>query len=161
MVGLRGTEEAAGLLSLDAGLGGATRGLAGMVEVAAGFVGFGIVLRGAGMAGVRVALLDRDEGAADEDLCCVGGFILLGLAAVVAADLDVGGAGMALETGAGLGNCEGFLFTVGSLEDGRGMPRGMPVGLAAVCGGSMFGGMLWQHRRWQACLFQTARAVVG
>ena len=76
--------------------------------------------------------------------------ILLGLAVVVvvAVGFVVDGAGMPLETGAGLGNCEGFLFTVGSLEDNRGMPRGMPVGLAAVCGGSMFRGVVWQHRHW-------------
>lgn len=132
------TEEATGLRNLDDGLGGGTRGLAGIVEVAAGFVGLGIALRGVGMAGVRVVLLDLEEGAADADLCCAGGLILLDLAVVVVVvgvglGIGFGGAGTVLETGAGLGSCEGFLFTVGSLEDKRGMPRGMPVGLAAVC----------------------------
>lgn len=141
MAGLGGTEEAAGLRNLDDGLGGATRGLAGIVEVAVDFVGLGIALRGVGMAGVRVVLLDLEEGAADDDLCCAGGLILLDLAVVVVVGVglgvDLGGAGIALETAAGLGSCEGFLFTVGSLEDKRGMPRGMPVGmpvgLAAGC----------------------------
>lgn len=96
--------------------------------MAAGFVGFGIALRGVGTAGVRVVLLDLDEGVVVV-LCWRGGLTLLDLA-------NVGGAGMALGTGAGagVGRCdwEGFLFTTGSL-DKRGMPRGMPVGLAVVC----------------------------
>lgn len=50
-----------GLRSLEAGLGGAIRGLGGTVEVAAGFDGLGIALRGVGTVGVRVVLLDLDE----------------------------------------------------------------------------------------------------
>ena len=137
---LRGTEGGGGLLSLEAGLGGATRGLGGivdvaagfggMVEVAAGFVGLGIALRGVGMVGVRVVLLDLAEGAV-ADLVCKGGLTLLGLVEDV-----VDGGGIALGTGAGagagVGRLEGFLFPTGSL-DKRGMPRGMPVGLAVVC----------------------------
>jgi hypothetical protein len=120
----RGTEDGGGLLSLEAGLSGAARGLGGTFEVAAGFVGLGIALHGVGIVGVRVVLLDLDEGAV-ADLVCKGGLTLLGL-------VDVGGTGMALGTGAGAGSCEGFLFPTGSL-DKRGMPRGMPVGLAVVC----------------------------
>ena len=121
---LRGTEVGGGLLSLEAGLGGAARGLGGIDEVAAGFAGLGIALRGVGIVGVRVVLLDLDEGAV-ADLDWRGGLTLLGL-------VEVGGAGIALGTGAGAGSCEGFLFPTGSL-DKRGMPRGMPVGLAVVC----------------------------
>jgi hypothetical protein len=60
---LRGTEVGGGLRSLEVALGGATRGLGGMVEVAADFAGLGIALRGVGTVGVRVVLLDLDEGA--------------------------------------------------------------------------------------------------
>jgi hypothetical protein len=119
-----GTEAGGGLLSLEAGLVGAARGLRGMFEVATGF-GLGSARRGVGMVGVRVVLLDLDEGAVAA-LVCRGGLTLLGLV-----DVD-GGAGIALGTGAGAGSCEGFLFPTGSL-DKRGMPRGMPVGLAVVC----------------------------
>jgi hypothetical protein len=140
---LRGTEVGGGLLSLEAGLGGATRGLGGMLEVATGFAGLGIALRGVGTVGVRVVLLDLDEGAVI-DLCWIGGLTLLGLASVC-------GAGIALGVGAGAGvgrcDCEGFLWMTGSL-DKRGMPRGMPVGLA-VCECSMFGGMVCMHRHGQ------------
>jgi len=126
----RGTEGGGGLLSLEAGLGGATRGLGGMVEAAAGLVGLGIALRGVGMVGVRVVLLDLADGAV-ADLVCRGGLTLLGLVDVVVVD----GGGIALGTGAGagagVGRPEGFLFPTGSL-DKRGMPRGMPVGLAVV-----------------------------
>ena len=95
-----------------------------MLEVATGFVGLGSALRGVGMDGVRVVLPDLDDGAV-ADLVCRGGLTLLGLVVVV-------GAGIAFGTGAGAGSCEGFLFPTGSL-DSRGMPRGMPVGLAVVC----------------------------
>lgn len=131
MACLRGTDGGGGLLSLEAGLGGATRGLGGMVEVAAGLVGLGIALRGVGMVGVRVVLLDLADGAV-ADLVCRGGLTLLGLVDVV---VVVDGGGIALGTGAGagagVGRPEGFLFPTGSL-DKRGMPRGMPVGLAVV-----------------------------
>jgi hypothetical protein len=136
---LRGTEVGGGLLSLEAGLGGATRGLGGivevaagfggMVEVAAGFVGLAIALRGVGMVGVRVVLLDLAEGAV-ADLVCRGGLTLLGLVDVVVD--DGGGIALGRGAGAGVGRFEGFLFPTGSL-DKRGMPRGMPVGLAVVC----------------------------
>ena len=121
----RSAEGGGGLLSLEAGLGGAARGFGGILEVATGFVELGSALRGVGMVGVRVVLLDLDEGAVAA-LVCSGGLTLLGLV-----DVD-GGAGIALGTGAGAGSCEGFLFPTGSL-DKRGMPRGMPVGLAVVC----------------------------
>lgn len=124
---LRGTEGGGGLLSLEAGLGGATRGLGGMVEVAAGLVGLGIALRGVGIVGARVVLLDLAEGAV-ADLVCKGGLTLLGLVVVV----DGGGIALGTGAGAGVGRFEGFLFPTGSL-DKRGMPRGMPVGLAVVC----------------------------
>ena len=127
MTCLRGTEGGGGLLSLEAGLGGATRGLGGMVEVAAGLVGLGIALRGVGMVGVRVVLLDLAEGVV-ADLVCRGGLTLLGLADVV---VDGGGIALGTGAGAGVGRFEGFLFPTGSL-DKRGMPRGMPVGLAVV-----------------------------
>ena len=131
MACLRGTDGGGGLLSLEAGLGGATRGLGGMVEVAAGLVGLGIALRGVGMVGVRVVLLDLADGAV-ADLVCRVGLTLLGLVDVV---VVVDGGGIALGTGAGagagVGRPEGFLFPTGSL-DKRGMPRGMPVGLAVV-----------------------------
>jgi hypothetical protein len=106
-------------------------GFEGMVEVAAGLVGLGIALRGVGMVGVRVVLLDLAEGAV-ADLVCRGGLTLLGLVDVV---VDDEGGGIALGTGAGAGagRAEGFLFPTGSLDDKRGMPRGMPVGLAVVC----------------------------
>ena len=88
-------------------------------------VGLGIALRGVGMVGVRVVLLDLAD-VEVADLVCRGGLTLLGLVDVVVVD----GGGIAL--GAGVGSCEGFLFPTGSL-DKRGMPRGMPVGLAVVC----------------------------
>lgn len=98
--------------------------------MAAGLVGLGIALRGVGMVGVRVVLLDLADGAV-ADLVCRGGLTLLGLVDVVVVD----GVGIALGTGAGagagVGRPEGFLFPAGSL-DKRGMPRGMPVGLAVV-----------------------------
>ena len=129
MACLRGTDAGGGLLSLEAGLGGATRGLGGMVEVAAGSIGLGIALRGVGMARVRVVLLDLADGAV-ADLVCRG-LTLLGLVEVVVVD----GGGIALGSGAGagvgVGRPEGFLFPKGSL-DKRGMPRGMPAGLAVV-----------------------------
>ena len=133
MACLRGTEGGGGLLSLEAGLGGATRGLGGIVEVEAGLVGLGIALRGVGMVGVQVVLLDLAEGAV-ADLVCRGGLTLLGLADVVVVAVVDDGGGIALGTGAGagVGSWEGFLFPTGSL-DKRGMPRGMPVGLAVVC----------------------------
>ena len=103
-----------------------------MVDVAAGLVGLGIALRGVGMVGVRVVLLDLADGAV-ADLVCRGGLTLLGLVDVVV--VVVVGGGIALGTGAGagagVGRPEGFLFPTGSL-DKRGMPRGMPVGLAVV-----------------------------
>lgn len=124
---MRGTVVGGGLRNLEADLGGATRGLGGMVEAAAGFDGLGIALRGVGTVGVRVVLLDLDEGVAAVR-CCREGLTLLGLA-------NVDGAGIALGTGVGAGvgrcDCEGFLVTVGSL-DRRGIPRGMPVGLAVA-----------------------------
>ena len=104
--------------------------------MAAGLVGLGIALRGVGMVGVRVVLLDLADGAV-ADLVCRGGLTLLGLVeVVVVVVVVVDGGGMALGTGAGagagVGRPEGFLFPTGSL-DKRGMPRGMPVGLAVVC----------------------------
>jgi hypothetical protein len=92
---LRGTEVGGGLRSLEAGLGGATRGLGGILEVAAGFAGLGIALRGVGTVGVRFVLLDLEEGAVI-DLCWTGGLTLLGLASVC-------NAGVALGVGAGAG----------------------------------------------------------
>lgn len=117
-------------------------GFGGMVEVAAGFVGLGIALRGVGMVGVRVVLLDLAEGAV-ADLVCRGGLTLLGLVEVVVVD----GGGIALGTGAGagVGRAEGFLFPTGNL-DKRGMPRGMPVGLAVVCEWSIVFGIGCEHR---------------
>lgn len=115
-----------------------------MVEVAAGFDELGIALRGVGTVGVRFVLLDLDEGVAVVR-CWREGLALLGLA-------DVAGGGIALGTGVGAGvgrwDCEGFLVTVGSL-DKRGIPRGMPVGLAAVCEWSIFGGIGCKHRHGQ------------
>lgn len=68
-----------------------------MIEVAAGFAGLGIALRGVGTVGVRVVLLDLDEGAV-MDLCWVGGLTLLGLASVCG-----GGIALEVEAGAGVG----------------------------------------------------------
>jgi len=94
-------------------------------------VGLGIALRGVGMVGVRVVLLDLAEGAV-ADLVCRGGLTLLDLVDVVVVDVDGGGIALGTGAGAGVGSWEGFLFPTGSL-DKRGMPRGMPVGLAVVC----------------------------
>lgn len=103
-----------------------------MVDVAAGLVGLGIALRGVGMVGVRVVLLDLADGAV-ADLVCRGGLTLLGLIDEVVVVVDGGGIalGSGAGAGAGVGRPEGFLFPTGSL-DKRGMPRGMPVGLAVV-----------------------------
>lgn len=71
---MRDTGAGAGLLSREEGRGGAGRGLGGMDEVAAGFVGLGKAFRGVGKAGVRVRLAGRDASGVDdgvEHLCCV------------------------------------------------------------------------------------------
>lgn len=71
---MRDTGAGAGLLSREDGRGGAGRGLGGMDEEAAGFVGLGIVLRGVGRARVRVRLAGRDASGVEdgvEDLCCI------------------------------------------------------------------------------------------
>jgi hypothetical protein len=67
---LRETGAWAGLRSREDGRGGAGRGLGGMDELAAGFVGLGIAFRGVGRPGVLVRLVERDASGV-EDFCCV------------------------------------------------------------------------------------------
>jgi len=98
-----------------------------MDELAAGFVGLGMALRGVGRAG---RLVERDDSGV-EDRCCVD-VVGVGRGLLKEPGRANAGAGVSLGIDAGVGSCEGFLFNVGSL-DKRGMPRGMPVGLEDVC----------------------------
>jgi len=75
-----------------------------MAEVAAGFVGLGIVLRGVGRAGVRVRLAGRDDKGVEVFCCCVD-IVGVGLGLIKEPGLgSAGAAGVSLGTDAGVGS---------------------------------------------------------